>query len=143
MSPYEKYRSQITTSWTRIDMLLALYDGAIRCLDRGIAGSGSSPGGAREPVPATGVLEAQNLILALLEGLDDSVGEPAPSIRRLLLFCLDRVQTRSPSSWSEAREILNTLRDGFRQIADEARTLELQGQLPPLTSGTSFRAATA
>lgn len=143
MSPYEKYRTQITTGWTRIDMLLALYDGAVRCLERGITAAPAQPGATSQALPATNVLEAQNLILALLEGLDDSVGEPVPSIRRLLLFCLDRVQTRSPSSWSEAHHILNTLRDGFRHIADEARTMELQGQLPPLPSGTSVLAATA
>lgn len=127
MTPYQKYRTSTACGWTRVDMLLAVYDAAILALDEALAGPAADAAAAPEAR-----LKAQQLVLLLLEGIDDSAGEPAPSIRRLLLFVLDRLQSRSGDDWRDARKVLSLLRDGFQQVADEARRLEQSGAIPPL-----------
>jgi flagellar protein FliS len=124
-NPHDKYRSQITTGWTRIDMLLALYQRLLSVLDDGID-SGELDR-----------MKAQRMVLALISGLDDTVGEPVTSIQRLLSFVLKQVQSNTPQEWPQARRILATLHAGYEQIAPECRMLERNGQVPPVERMTA------
>lgn len=132
MTPYDRYRTRAATGWTRIDMLLALYDAALRAVDEALAGM-TTQGQATPQVR----LKAQQFVLLLLEGIDASAGEPAPSIRRLLLFVLDRLQAEGVAAWRDARKVLGLVREAFQQVADEACRLEQQGVIPPLDLSTT------
>lgn len=132
MTPHDCYRTRAATGWTRIDMLLALYDAALRTLDETLAAMA-----ARGQAPPQLLLKAQQFVLLLLEGIDESAGEPAPSVRRLLVFVLERVQTTEAAAWRDARKVLGQLREAFQQVADEARRLEQRGEIPPLNRSTT------
>ncbi len=138
MTPYNLYRTRAATGWTRIDMLLAIYDAALRALDEALAAM-TAQGQAAPQVR----LKAQQFVLLLLEGIDESAGEPAPSIRRLLLFVLDRMQEGTKSSWHDARKVLALLREAFQQVASEAVRLEQQGAIPPLDLTTTVACSTS
>lgn len=118
-------------------MLLAIYRSLTSTLDQGL--SAWPEGGA---VPPT-ALRAHKLLLLLLDGLDDTAGEPAPSIRRLLLFAIGQLQLRSQAGWSAARRIVGTLQEGFERIADQARTLEQQGVIASLPAAGVPHVATS
>lgn len=128
MKPHILYKSRQATGWTRVDMLLAVYDGVIRAIDQGIAAS-MQPGTG---IPATARLQAQKLLLLLLEGIDPKAGEVAESSRQLLVFCVEQIQSAVTSDWMTARKVLALLREGFQDIREEAQKLEESGQIPRL-----------
>jgi len=128
MSPHARYQSHAVSGWTRIDMLLSIYQTLNRQLEAGIADSertGLSP-------PPSELLRVQQLLLLLLDGLDDSAADTAPPIRSLLLFALTQAQSQTMLGWRSAQRVLATLEDAFQSIAEEARQLEQSGAIPPL-----------
>jgi flagellin-specific chaperone FliS len=126
--PHLAYRRHSVSGWTRIDLLVSLYEAALRSLAAGAAKFRRQP-------PADASLERLKLLkqlLALLEGLAPEPGNLAEQIRSLLLFCVDRVALDSAEAWDDAARILTELHAGFTGIQAEARELELQGLLPPI-----------
>lgn len=133
MTPHQAYRRNVQSGWTRIDMLLAIYDNTISALDDGLDVLNRNELSA---YPAR-QLRASELCLLLLSGVDTNASESAMRIRDLCLYCLDQISQPDPDGWLNARNILTTLREGFQAIREQGVRMEAEGAIAPLASGTS------
>lgn len=128
MTQHSTYRRSTATSWTRIDMLLALYDATLFAVERGYE--------AATAADSKSLLKdrhrTQRLLAELLDGVDVEQGELARNVHRLLTFCLMQTCTADAHDWAACRSILSTLRDAFRDIREQAVALEQSRQIPPL-----------
>ncbi len=128
MNPCLKYRNAKANAWTRIDMLLVIYEAAIEALDRGIA--------ILESQEHSDLLhartDAQRKILLIAEGLSIDEDPTVAQIMNLCVFVLDQLQSDSVEQWKTSVKLIETLHEGFQEIADDARQLERTGQIPQL-----------
>lgn len=53
-------------------------------------------------------------------------------ILRLVVFAIDQINTPSGDAWCSAARVMNTLREGFLEIQDDARRDEYEGRIPAL-----------
>ena len=111
--------------WTRIDMLLALYDRAITA----VQASSLAKDANNESLMKTNILEAHKLILALHSGLKTEECEVAGNVARLLNFVMRRIEEHQ---FEEANHFLEQLHNSFSQIREEAIARERNGEIPPL-----------
>lgn len=128
MNPYLNYkRNEPSTTWTRIDLLLALYDGALERLDKAEAAIKTGNHSAAVPLLA----RVQLIVAELAAGVRLEVN-PAAGANILHLYEFITHQLRSPrvEAIASARKVLRTLREGFEGIRAEANELERTGQLP-------------
>ena len=116
--------------WTRIDMLLALYDRAIAS----VRGAQIAEKEGNEALFAEKYLDAQKCVLAIHGGLKPDEHDVAYDIARLLHFILTRI---TEHNFNEAAHFLEKLRSGFEAIHEEATELERQGKIPPLDLASS------
>lgn len=125
MNAADHYRSQITNGWTRIDMLLALYDAIVDSL------SSAEEAQTREDESGLtrAVLRSQRLMLGILAGINHDCHDLAGQIERLCHFALDRIGRRD---FVSARRILSILKEAFEGILDQAHDLERTGVTPRL-----------
>ncbi|MEO2018025.1 MAG: hypothetical protein ABGZ53_27045, partial [Fuerstiella sp.] len=56
----------------------------------------------------------------------------AVHIMNLCVFVLDQIQTDKVEQWQTSLKLIETLHEGFQEIADDARELERTGQVPQL-----------
>lgn len=118
------YKSQqASTSWTRIEMLIELYDFAIASMESLQESSQNYP----EQV-ARDSLRVQKAIWGIFSGLDDQQ-EISQNIMRLLLFVVSCVQNEE---YEPALNILRDLRAAYGDIREEANQLESRGEIPPI-----------
>ena len=85
---------------------------------------------------AAQLLQAQKALLAIQTGLKPEESEVAFNIARLLHFVLARVADKE---FAPAIHVLETLREGFQGIADEANDLEAKGEIPALPEIDTFQ----
>lgn len=129
MNPYRRYQqTEPDTGWTRIDLLLALYDKALERLDRAEealrAGDAS---GAK-----TLLLKVQQIVMALADGVRVEVNpEMNTNILRLYEFVMNQVARATVPAVAHARKVLRTLREGFEAVRVEANEMERAGRLAP------------
>lgn len=109
--------------WTRIDMLIQLYDRAIASLE----GTSEALKVGDDATYTRLFLDAQKTILAIHTGLKPDEYEIAFNVARLLHFVLSSIEQKK---FEDAILILQNLRDGFDGIAEEANELEKTGQVP-------------
>ncbi len=128
MNPYLKYQTAQSYSWTRIDMLLLIYDQAVSSLTEGA--KLLEQGRTADLLPVR--LKAMRTLIAIAEGLDLQKGDLPIQILRLVVFAIDQIKTQSPDAWRSAADVMNTLRDGFLEIQEQARTDEYEGRIPAL-----------
>lgn len=112
--------------WTRVDMLVALYDRAITSIHFAQVADQQND----TPLMVNKLLEANRFILALHAGLNTEVCEIANHVARLLNFVMLRLEQRN---FDEAVRFLKQLQSSFEQIREEAVTLEKAGKIPPLS----------
>jgi len=131
----DKYHGPHEVGWTRIDMLLALFDGAIGRFES------AADALAREDYAAAAphLIRAQRMVVELLAGLDMKHGELPRRLRGLYAFVLRQTTDCKPDSIRQACRILQTIREGFEGIREEARQLERNGELPSLEAGSSLQ----
>jgi flagellar protein FliS len=127
MNPYRAYQQQAYSAWLRIDMLLALYDGAITKLEAARAAL------AINDVPgARKILDQARLVLAgLVSAVDPSRGELAVQFLRLYEFVNHAIDMGDARNVDGALRVFRTLREGLEAIRPEAADLERRGQIPP------------
>lgn len=128
MNPYLKYQANQSYSWTRIDMLVLIYDQAVTTLKEGTRLLEQDRVSEMTPVS----LKAMKTLLAIFEGLNLSKGDLPVQVLRLVIFAMDQIATRSPEAWRSAAEVMDTLREGFLEIQDQARKDEFEGRIPAL-----------
>ncbi len=125
---YSKKHYELRTQfggWTRIDMLLAIYDKAIVAIQ-------SLEEAHRDSDPqavARNLTETHKCVLAIHSGLKPDEHEIAYNIARLLHFVLLKLEEQE---FGDAVRILSNLREGFSKIYDEATRLEAAGEIPSL-----------
>ncbi|MBP3956830.1 flagellar protein FliS [Gemmata sp. G18] len=140
MNAYRRYQqTQPDTGWTRMDLLLALYDKALEHLDRAEAalGAGDTSGAVAR------VSKTQHIIMALADGVRVEVNpEVNTNILRLYEFAVTTLSKPTVESVASARKILRTLREGFEAVRVEANELERAGKVAAMQSG-QLVAATA
>jgi len=129
MNPHQQYRRNSSYGWTRIDMLLHIYNHTINSLHSGaeLLKSGASP---NELVTAR--MDAQKKILLISDGLAVDQGGTPVQIMRLCVYALDQIQTDSPGAWESAAQVFSTVREGFEGIQEAAREAEQAGEIPAL-----------
>ncbi len=128
MNPHLKYKNAVAVSWTRIDMLLLIYEKAVQALQEGVRQI-SQQNFAELPETR---LAAHRALLMIAEGLNLQDGEVPAQVMRLCLFALEKSSGSSKQDWQAAAEIIQTLREGFLEIQDDARTAEYSGRIPAL-----------
>src|SRR5947209_4657151 len=128
-NPYRAYQERSGTEWTRIDMLLALYDGAVERLEAAALAMHSGQDAVAVPLLA----RAQLLVCDLAAGVDPNAAG-SDNFLRLFEFVVHAIRCRSGEKVEAALNVLRTLREGFRTIRPEAVALENSGVIPPLTA---------
>ncbi|QDT11882.1 hypothetical protein [Planctomycetes bacterium K23_9] len=122
----KNYKKQsLSAGWTRVEMLLEVYDHAITSVD----GCQS----ASESEDATSFtrhyIAASKALLAIHSGLEPHKDEVAFNVARLLHFVVTCFDERK---YAEASKVLNQLREGFAAVAEEVNQLERDGAIPPV-----------
>ena len=128
MNPHLKYKTVQSYSWTRVDMLILVYDQAVSALSEGARLLEQN---RKAELPAV-KLRAMKTLLAIAEGLNLQKGELPIQVLRLVVFALDQVRIESAEAWRTAESVISTLRAGFLEIQDEARKDEYEGRIPAL-----------
>ncbi len=128
MNPRLRYQTTQTYSWTRIDMLLTIYEHVVASLTEGAVLLEQHKPGELLPVR----IRAQKALLAVADGLDLEQGELPTQVLRLVVFALDQVRTDEADRWRSAARVMSTLRDGFAEIQDQMRLAEYDGKIPAL-----------
>lgn len=128
MNPHLKYKTVQSYSWTRVDMLILVYDQAVSALSEGARLLEQN---RKAELPAI-KLRAMKTLLAIAEGLNLQKGELPIQVLRLVVFALDQVRIESAEAWRSAESVISTLRAGFLEIQDEARKDEYEGRIPAL-----------
>jgi len=125
MSPHFSYQRSAASAWTRIDLLLTVYDvgiqtahGALNALAKG-----------DEDAATRHRLKFYRVLMQILDGLDTKY-ETTHNIQRLALYMFDRAGKGRAADWQSVLKILGVLRDGFAAIRDEAIDLESRGLVP-------------
>ena len=119
--------------WTRVDMLLNLYERAIDTVE---AASIAHAAGDTISMQIK-TLEAQKFILGLHSGLKPDECEVAHSVAQLLGFVVLRMEEKN---FAEAKRFLEKLHASFLQIRETAVELEANGVIPPIDEANVFEA---
>ena len=128
MDAYQNYSLETTVSgWTRIDMLIALYDRSIANIRFAQLAKQSND----TRLMTNKLIETNKFILALHSGLNIEQDQIAVDVARLLNFVMLRLEEQN---FEEAIYFLEKLQSTFEQIREEATALEKSGKIPPLNS---------
>jgi flagellar secretion chaperone FliS len=128
MNAYAKYArpSDPCAGLSRIDLLLALYDGALARL--GKAEMALTNGDV--PVATPYIAKAQLIVAELAAGVRIEVDEEmGANMLRLYEFVVNELRTPRLANVRNAAKILTTLREGFEGVREEANKLEKSGEL--------------
>lgn len=131
------YKSQSPQPWTRIELLLALYDRAVENLDNCL-------GSLAKNDTASYVLQrtrAAAIVTAIRSGVLTEYGEIPNKVDQLCEYVQMCLAEGTGERISSARKVMNSLREGFKGICDEANRLERAGEIPSLPHvSTTFEA---
>src|SRR5947209_8640353 len=111
------YEHQQAPTMPRIDVILTLYDYVLQTLDRAEQLASMHSGETEQLVH-----RAQVIIGAIAAGIDPN-SQDAARLLPLYEYLLHCMREPSPPSLQSAREVLQTLRDGFKEV--RGRAIEL------------------
>ncbi len=124
--------AQPQVQWTRIEMLLAAFEGTISRLKTAQSLIEQNQMDRAQPLLFT----AQQLVLALYEGIDIRYGEIPVNMQRLYLFVLGCIGVGEKLDLPSAIKIMTTIQNGLKDIKDTANDMERSGQLSPTPETT-------
>ncbi len=127
MNPYSAYQQQGYSTWLRIDMLLALYDGAIEKLEAACAALRKRDTAAAKPL----VDRARLILAGMISAVDAGQGEMGLQFLRLYEFVNHSLAQGRLKDVDGALKVLKTLREGLQAIRPQAVEMERSGQIPP------------
>jgi flagellar secretion chaperone FliS len=136
MNPYAKYIQQPSPCWTRIDMLLALFDGAVERCEQVVAALERQDGEAAQPL----LNKARLIVCGLVSGVVADGDPVTTNILRLYEYVLHSLGQGGIEEVRGALTVLRTLREGFQEARPEAVALERNGVIPPIDSLSTVRA---
>ena len=126
MNPIQKYRNAEPQSWTRMDLLLALYDAALSRLDK--ASQALTNGDI--PVAVPYISKSQIIVNELAAGVRMDVDpEMGTNLLRLYEYVVHELKTPKLQNVRNAVKVLNILREGFEAVREEGNRLERSGLL--------------
>ncbi|HMO14442.1 MAG TPA: flagellar protein FliS [Pirellulaceae bacterium] len=131
MKPYSYNARTIIQGWTRIDMLLALYDRAIASIRAAAHAKQHDDSNAFWEK----TLFAQKCLLAIHSGLKPEEHDVAFNISRLVHFAMSKL---CDHEFEIAIETLESIRASYEAIREEATQLEHQGTIPALDFSNSL-----
>ncbi|MEM7559671.1 MAG: hypothetical protein AAF394_11160 [Planctomycetota bacterium] len=117
-------KQQAVTSWTKVDMLLELYDHAISNLE--VCQTTPEEARADDAVFSQAYLSAQKALWGLFSGIDAEANEVAFNVLRLLHFVVVKIEE---AEFDISINTLKGLRSAFASVQAEVNELELSGQL--------------
>ena len=121
--------AQPVANWTRIEMLLAAFEGTIYRLETAQSLLSQDEMVQAQPY----LLSAQQLVLALYEGIDVRYGEIPANMQKLYLFVLGCIGLGANLDLPAAIRIMKTIQGGLHDIKETANDLERSGQISPAT----------
>jgi flagellin-specific chaperone FliS len=137
MDPRDVYRQPYSPGWTRADMLLALFDGAIERLD--LASAAFRCGDRMAAVRL--LTRAEMIVFELVSGVDREYVHAAEFLR--LYGIVSRAIGAVTLEHTEgAVRLLRAMRGGLATLREEAVRLEREGLLP-CAAATHIEQATA
>jgi flagellar protein FliS len=128
MNAYAKYArpADPVAGLSRIDLLLALYDGALGRLTK--AEMALTNGDV--PVATPYMAKAQLMVAELAAGVRVEVDEQmGTNMLRLYEYVANELRTPRLANVRNAKKVLTTLREGFEGVREEANRLERSGEL--------------
>lgn len=128
MNAYAKYNRPADpyAGLSRIDLLLALYDGALARLTK--AEMALTNGDV--PVATPYIAKAQLIVAELAAGVRIEVDEEmGANVLRLYEFVANELRTPRLANVRNAMKVLTTMREGFEGVREEANQLERSGEL--------------
>ncbi len=127
MKPLDIYRhDQQTPNWTRIEMLLAAFDGVIERLQAAEAHLAKNEELKAQPF----LVRAQRIVLELYSGLDLTHGAVPENMRQLYLFVLNNIGLGESLNLPDAIEILGIIRGSLESVRVSANQFERTGGVP-------------
>lgn len=128
MNRIDAYAQQ-APQWTRIEMLLAAFEGTISRLEKAQELIDQGETFRAQPL----LLTSQRLVLALYEGIDLRYGEIPANMQKLYLFVLGCIGVGEKLDLPAAVKILKIIEGGLKDIKDTANEMERRGELQPVT----------
>jgi flagellin-specific chaperone FliS len=125
MKRLDAYEQQ-PPNWTRIEMLLAAFDGVIQRLETAQKLIVANELCKAQPL----LLRAQRIVLELYSGLDLRHGEVPGNMGKLYLFVLNCIGMGESLNVPAALDVLGIVRDGLNDVRDSANAMERRGQVP-------------
>ncbi len=127
MKPLDAYRyDQQTPNWTRVEMLLAAFDGVIERLKTAEQHLAKNEILKAQPF----LVRAQRIVLELYSGLDLRHGEVPDNMGKLYLFVLHSIGMGETLNLPTALDVLGIIREGLDEIRETANEMERRGQVP-------------
>ena len=133
MKPIDAYQQDQSDNWTRIDLLLAAFDGSIERLEKANELLQEDDMDAALPI----LVRVQNITMQLLSGLDMSQGEIPKNMQVVYIHVLRCIGLGDDYNLDAAIEMLTNVREGLRSIRDEAAELEHSGAILPVAKTAS------
>ncbi len=119
MSAYQTYSDSRRHSWTRIDMIIALYQATLLSMEQ------LQIQLAEGRVHPTTQVQLQRRLLGILAGLDLSAGDLPVGIGQLVRWALSQLSTPDPQVWSQVIKSFRTICQAYESIRLEAAEQEL------------------
>lgn len=136
MNPYATYQQQTTPSWTRIDMLLALFDGGVERCEQALAALERQDERAAQQL----LVKARLIVMGLASGVVADGDPVTTTMLQLYEYAQHALGLGSAEDVRGALNVLRILREGFQKIRDEANDLERRGLIPPINTTSTLRA---
>lgn len=127
MNPYRAYQQQGYSNWLRIDLVLALFDGAIEKLQAAQSALQRQDAPTAKPL----LVRARLIVGGLISAVDPSQGDLAVQFLRLYEFVQHSIDKGQLKDISGSLKVLTTLREGMQAIRPEAAELERSGRIAP------------
>jgi flagellin-specific chaperone FliS len=135
VNPYVKYQQQTTPSWTRIDMLLALFDGGIDRCEKALAAMERQDHRTAKNL----LVKARLIVLGLASGVVPDGDPVTTTMLQLYEYAQHVLGQGSIEDVRAALNVLRILREGFQKIRGEAVDLERRGLIPPINKTSTVQ----
>ena len=114
MNAHQAYSGSRRHSWTRIDMVIALYQATLTSMEQ--LGQELAEG---QVLPTT-QMKLQRRLLGILAGLDLSAGDLPMRIAQLVRWALSQLRTPNPQVWRQVVKAFRTICEAYESIRQEA-----------------------
>ena len=121
-------QAQPTHTWTRIEMLLAAFDGTISRLEQARELLARGEQFQAQPL----LLRSQRIVLELYSGIDLSHGSIPENMQNLYLYVLSCIGMGPELELASAIDVLTNIRGGLDSVRDQANLMERSGELSPV-----------